>query len=350
MRYVDPIHPHGIGAVSYLFRIGKTEVTNSQYVAFLNAVAAADTYGLYYPSMATNPRGGIIRTGSPGGYSYDVKPPAIVPTVFIEPFAGSTYTYDDKPVVFVNWADAARFANWLHNGQPTGPQDANTTEDGAYTLNGAVRTSALMDIKRNPGARWWLPSEDEWYKAAYHNNDGVTGNYRDYPTGSNGTPNNNRPSGDTGNSANFNRSPAASFPMTDAGAYSTSQSPYGTFDQGGNVYEWNETILPTQPDTSSFPGRGIRGSSWYLDPDDAMHASRWYSAIPVSLEGEIDIGSDRIGFRAATVPEPGCVGLAILVVVALLWYRRGNRCPLRFFPSMLVESALLTSQHRPQVN
>src|SRR5262245_5025257 len=112
------------GSVAYNYRIGTTEVTNAQYAAFLNAVAATDTYGLYNASMESETWGGITRTGSSGSYSYSVKADA------------GSYTYADKPVVYVSWYDSLRFANWLHNGQPSGAQDASTTEDGAYTFSG----------------------------------------------------------------------------------------------------------------------------------------------------------------------------------------------------------------------
>ena len=71
----------------------------------------------------------------------------------------------NKPITFVSWFDAARFCNWLHNGQPSGAQNAATTEDGAYTLNGA--TSGVA-ISKNATAKVWIPSENEWYKAAYY--------------------------------------------------------------------------------------------------------------------------------------------------------------------------------------
>jgi hypothetical protein len=69
-------------------------------------------------------------------------------------------------VDFVSFWNALRFANWLHNGQPRGLQDETTTEDGAYTLTptGIVNNT----ITRNPGAVVFLPSENEWYKAAYY--------------------------------------------------------------------------------------------------------------------------------------------------------------------------------------
>ncbi len=113
----------GYGAVAYNYSIDKYEVTDSQYAVFLNAMAATDTDGLYNANMGNTVYGGVTRSGSsPGSYSYSVKP-----------------GYDNLPVNYVSWGDAARFANWLQNGQPGlgGPavaQDAASTEDGSYAL------------------------------------------------------------------------------------------------------------------------------------------------------------------------------------------------------------------------
>src|SRR5262245_4731571 len=137
------VQPQGtFGAVGYDYRIGTTEVTVGQYTEFLNAVADTDTYGLYKSEMASNGHvAGIARNGAPGGYTYSV--------------IGSP----NKPVTYVPWGHAARFANWLHNGQPTGLQDA-TTEDGAYTLSGGTTNATLNGVSRNPGAVWFIPSAD----------------------------------------------------------------------------------------------------------------------------------------------------------------------------------------------
>ena len=139
------------------------------------------------------------------------------------------------PVIFVSWYDALRFANWLHNGQGSGD-----TETGAYTLDGGTLTpSNGLSITRNAGALWFLTSEDEWYKAAYHQNDGVTANYFDYPTGSDTAPIAEPPAGGS-NSANYEQ---VFDVLTVGGAYTASDSSYGTFDQGGNVWEWNESLI-----------------------------------------------------------------------------------------------------------
>src|SRR5262245_31718927 len=68
------VQSNGIfGRVTSDYRIATTEVTNTQYVAFLNAVAASDPVGLYNTSMGFNSRGGIVRSGSSGSYTYSVK-------------------------------------------------------------------------------------------------------------------------------------------------------------------------------------------------------------------------------------------------------------------------------------
>jgi formylglycine-generating enzyme required for sulfatase activity len=244
--------------------------------------------------MGTETFGGIIRTGLPGSYSYTVKPSAVG-----QGPGGSEYTYADKPVVFVSSFDAIRFVNWLHNGQGSG-----NTEDGAYTLVGGAPIPTNGDsAARNLGARWWLPNDNEWHKAAYF--DSSSGDYCNYPTGDNTIPNNSLPSADTGNSANITDQNGkyatgnANYPMTDAGAYILSASPYGTFDQGGNVWEWNETMQLI----ANRPYRVIRGGSWRLG-FNFLHAAGLGGA-------DSKLAYDHIGFRVATlIPEPSTLLLS----------------------------------------
>jgi formylglycine-generating enzyme required for sulfatase activity len=299
-RYIDSYHPSGVGSVGYSFNIGKTEVTNAQYVEFLNAVADADPYGLYNTNMDSWTGGGIVRSGTSGSYLYAVKAPAL----------SGAYIYDDKPVVYVSAGDALRFANWLHNNQPSGAQDATTTEDGAYTLNGATGQPDVTAVTRNAGARWWLPNEDEWYKAAYHKNDGDTGNYWNYPTSNDLVPSN---AGDSGNSANWYDNGLTTgdvdHPLTNAGSFTLSDSPYGTFDQAGNVSEWNETPF-------SLYSRGIRGGSWYYNAIP-LHASYWG-------QGDSLFEGIELGFRVASIPEPATMWLGALATVVMWLCRKGR--------------------------
>jgi formylglycine-generating enzyme required for sulfatase activity len=308
----DTRYPSGgvssFGGVAYAYNIGKYEVTTGQYTAFLNAVAATDTYGLYSTSMNTvNIYSGcnIRRSGSSGSYTYAVG--TGTPT--------DVANWANRPVNMVSWGDSARFANWMHNGQPTGAQNLSTTEDGSYYLNGATSNAGLMAVTRKANATWAITSEDEWYKAAYHKNDGVTGNYWDYPTGTNAIPNNGNPGGDTGNSATFydgDWTVGSPYWRTNAGAFGQSGSSYGTFDQGGNVWEWNEAVIGSY--------RGLRGGSFYHG-GNVLHASGRDSSHHYNPSLEYD----SVGFRLSEVPEPSTVAMLILGGSVMLSQRQRPR-------------------------
>lgn len=266
-----------LGAVTYTYQIGKFDVTAGQYCQFLNAVARNDIYGLYSPYMAdTSGQGcGIQRTGEPGACSYSVAA-----------------EYANRPVNFVSWGSAARFCNWLTNDQPVGRQGLATTEDGSYFLNGATSINALQVVQRRAGARYVLPDEDEWYKAAYYdpNKPGVPG-YWDYPTRSDATPSSTLdPAGY--NNANFASDDDSAKPancLTLVGQLTSSPGPYGTFDQGGNVWQWTETSI-------YGPCRILRGGS-FKDGNNNLHASNRYGQEPTREDA-------HIGFRIARV-TPG---------------------------------------------
>jgi formylglycine-generating enzyme required for sulfatase activity len=281
------------GSVDYVYRIGKYEITNAQYAEFLNAVAQTDTYGLYNTNMADptceevwDPCGGITRNGGPGDYTYS-----------------ATAGRENMPVNIVSFYDALRFANWLHNGQPTGAQGYETTEDGAYAmiaenyLNGPV-------ITRSADASIFLTSEDEWYKAAYYDASTLVYNLFPFADGFDGAAC-EAPPGTSSHSANCNWSVGD---PTDVGSYAGSASPEGTFDQGGNVWEWNEAII------STTPIRGLRGGSRGSDPLD-LAASLRNNQNPVYEGG-------GIGFRVAMIPEPSTALLLACGLAGLAAARR----------------------------
>ena len=293
----------GYGGVNDPYAIGKYEVTLLQYTAFLNAVAVTDTYNLYNTSMGTDLNiAGISRVNSPGSYIYSVIGDG------------------NRPVTYVSWFDAARFTNWLHNGQTTGLQNAATTEAGAYTLSGT--TSGGLTISKNVGAQYWIPSENEWYKAAYYDpvNAGAdangTANYWLYPTQSDTAPGN--VVGGSANQANyyngvFSVTQSASYSgsqnyLTASGTFSGSASHYGTFDQGGNVWEWNN-------DAVIGSSRGLRGGSWDLTMTGLRSSNRDFYNPSSELYD--------FGFRVATVPEPNTV-VSIIVGLGMLacWRKR----------------------------
>jgi len=272
------IQPGGcFGSVADVYRISKYETTNAQYTEFLNAVAATDTHALYNTNMAGS-FGGITRSGSSGSYSYS-----------------AVTGRQSKPVNFVSFYDTLRFANWLHNGQPMGAQGSGTTEDGSYLM------SLGASVVRESGATVFLPSEDEWFKAAYYNG----ASYFDYPAGTDtGTLCTLLDSGNP-NTANCNN--AVTHP-TDVGFYMSSGSPYGTYDQGGNVDDWNEAIFG--------PHRVTRGGSFESESGELSASARG------SLTPSDEFST--LGFRTGSlVPEPQ-TGLLVMTGLLVLanWRRR----------------------------
>jgi len=286
----------GFGAVDYTYRIARNETTIAQYTAFLNAVATTDPYGLYNTNMASNANiAGISRSGTSGSYTYSV--------------IGS----GDRPITIVSWFDAARFANWLHNGQPTGAQNASTTEDGAYTLNGA--TSGI--ITKNVGATVWIPTDNEWFKAAYYDPTHMSGagGYWLHANQSNSMTSNTVGVAGAANyfDGDYVGSGTSSFPsgnaLTAAGAYGVdSQSYYGINDMAGNVFEWNDAVIGSS--------RGLRGGSWG-SVELYMRSSILNGSVPSNE-------FDGVGFRLASIPEPSSTLLTLLFSTGLLCRRKSN--------------------------
>jgi formylglycine-generating enzyme len=110
----------------------------------------------------------------------------------------------DKPVNYVSWFDAARVSNWLMNGATS----SSSTETGAYTLNGGQTSGTAPAV--NPGATFYVPTEDQWYKAAYYKGGGTNAGYWNYATQSDTAPTavtagitGIGSAGNTGNFANF---------------------------------------------------------------------------------------------------------------------------------------------------
>lgn len=283
----------GLGAVSEQFSIGKYEITVKQYLRFLNAVATRPyllpdhkqeaIVELWHPDMQhthdyVSKQGLIERTGmgtEAQPYLFSEIP---------DPYWG--VRSQDRSIINITWFSAARFVNWLHHGATP---DADT-ESGAYTLNGA-RTG---NFSRSADARWWLPSQNEWYKAAYFDPT-RTGSqpYWNYPTRNDVLPQAVPPPGGP-NSANYNSGQTVAHRITPVGAYSNSKSYYGTFDQAGLLWEWSDTSFADhdgRPTTMN-----LLGGSWSL------------GQINISKYGARDYlpqyQDDDTGFRVATKGSP----------------------------------------------
>ncbi len=302
----------GIGSVGYIYRIAKHEVTNAQYAEFLNAVAVTDPNALYTPEQAVE--GGISRSGISGSYVYTVNA-----------------NMGNKPVNFISFVKAMMFVNWLHNGQPTGAQGPDTVYDGVYTLVDGISET------RNIGATFFVPTENEWYKAAYHQpsiDGGDTDNYWLYPTASNTapTPATASATGDISNPganvANYNNAanwgPGSGTHVTTVGsAGALSESYWGTLDQGGNVIEWNEK--------SANGWRHLRGG------DTASQTLHRWSHNASGVAAPLD-GWQNSGFRLASPVPPSPVvpavsewGVAVaflgLIVLATIVMRQRKHSP-----------------------
>ncbi len=158
----------------------------------------------------------------------------------------------------------------------------------------------------------FLPSENEWYKAAYYNPGNSS--YYQYPTSSNAVPNESGPIA-TPNSANYHNAVGS---QTDVGAYTGTTSPYGAFDMGGNIFQWNEALV-----TDSL--RCLRGGS-FGNTSGALLSSILSNSSPSTESGDF-------GFRVASVagvPEPSSIVLAALGLLGLVawgWRRRKRLGP-----------------------
>lgn len=256
-------NPRPAGAVDYVYRIGKYEISRGM----IESANRLGDLGITLADMS-----------SLGGNG------------------------PDQPATEVSWHEAARFTNWLN--ASTGYIEPYKLVDGGseYWLPEEAGYNPENPI-RNSLARYFLPTVDEWYKAAYY--DPAEAVYYDFATGSDSAPD---PVADGTSPATaiylqpFDSGPAE---VTRAGGL----SPFGTMGQGGNVYEWEESEV-VFPYSDEF--HAVRGGAWWSGDNGISSLSR------EEENGE----HNPIGFRVASVPEPSSSCLAVLGMVGLLMWRR----------------------------
>ncbi len=269
--------PDSAGAVPYVYQIGKYEIS-AQMIDKANAASA--------------------ESGNPLNITQSTLQP-------------------NDPAGSVSWLEAARFVNWLNTS--TGNRTAYKFDsDGNFQVwqPGDVGYDST-NVYRNQLARYFLPSTDEWYKAAYY--DPINEVYYDYPTGSDSPP---TPvaSGTAPGTAVYSLPFATGHAeITMAGGL----SPYGTMAQGGNMWEMEETDRDLINDSSSPARRGRRGGDWIDSANDNSGFMR------SSFRTHIDITSEfgNVTFRVASVPEPSTLVLACMALVGglLVWRVRVPR-------------------------
>lgn len=259
-------NPNPAGAVNYEYRIGKYEISEHM-IEKANTLSAA--------------------AGNPLGIMIDDRGP-------------------DFPATSVTWFEAAQFVNWLNTStgslpaykfNDTGEFELWLPSDQGYDAN---------NLYRNSHAKFFLPSINEWHKAAYY--DTAAGHYWDYPTGSDAVPDGIDIVGDTMfDAVFFDGGGTENLPneVFNVGVF----SPFGTSGQGGNVREFQETAFDRVNNITN-EHRGAGGGSMN-DSSNVMAAFN-------SPEGRAPLAeSPIIGFRvAAVVPEPNAWSVFL---IGMLW-------------------------------
>ena len=217
----------------------------------------------------------------------------------------------NQPVAPFSWYEAAAFVNWLNTSSGKTAAYDLTFSSGSWSMalwsSEQAWTAGGTNLYRNKNAFYFLPSENEWYKAAWYNPAGS--NYFLYPTASSSEP--TRVTGGTNAGTAVYDSVAAVPAIVDSAG---GLSPYGTMSQGGNVGEWTESAFDGSNNSPS-ENRLIRGGSW-LNPGNLLRSSGRGNY-------EATLVDTNFGFRVASVPEPSTYVLVLMGAGALyLWKRR----------------------------
>ena len=245
--WTRPSSPYAVGSVSYVYNIGKHEISRDM-VQKANQLGGL---GISLGDLSFNGGNGVHR-----------------------------------PATSINFLEAARFVNWLNTSAGNHAAYKIDSNDNLQLWTPAEAGYNSGNLLRNDLAKFWVPSSNEWYKAAFGS---PTGAWFDNATGSDLAP--EAVSG--GNLGAIYRQLSPS-DITNAGGLSL----WGTMGQGGNALEWTETAMDGVNDSGS-ENRELRGGGWEFG--DISNSYR-------SGSSPQDAGY-AVGFRVAMVPEPSSLSL-----------------------------------------
>lgn len=287
----------GRGSVGYTYRISKLEITTGQWMEFLNAIAPLQPNPLTWGSPS---HWGARDAAGPSGH-YELNPNI--------PNAGML------PVYGISWREAAMYTNWLCNNKQA---SLAAIANGAYDIStfGENPNGTITDqTTHNPGAKFWIPTLDEWLKAAHYdpnkNGPGQGGWWR-FPYSQDteltyGWPGSGQSSGGSIGP------PPPGFPISwnlPLGAYADQVSPWGLWDTSGGEMEWLEEVY-----IGRF--RFVEGSSAYFDSDPVFRDS-------IDGFGANSVGEPLGGLRVASL-VPGVSPSVVLIVASLGTVMRRRR-------------------------
>jgi formylglycine-generating enzyme required for sulfatase activity len=257
--------PNPAGSVAYTYNLGKHEVSRDM----ITKANAAGSLGITMADMSSFGGNGLL-----------------------------------KPATGISWYEAAKYVNWLNTS--TGGTAAYKFSGSTFQLWSAGDAGYnASNMFRNSLAKYWLPSSNEWYKAAYGNPNGTWNNYA---TGSDSVPT-AVAGGTAANTAVYNNGTDGPADINNAGGLSG----YGTMGQGGNVWEWNETAYDGTNNTAGEI-RDLRGGSWVGS----------LLLLDASYRDVVNPSNENVsfGFRVASVPEPSALSLLAIGLSGLALVRR----------------------------
>lgn len=288
----------GRGGVPYEYRIGRLEITTIQWLQFVNTFS---TQGGSWTNFGRPAHWGaqIDLSYIGPGERYELKPVANAGLL---------------PVGGISWRTAAMYCNWLHNGQSA---QTSSLQSGAYdasTFTTNANGTFNDQLAHDPGARFWIPTLDEWIKAAHYDPNRYgsgQGGWWMYPHGSD-TPLAYGPPGTGQANAGFTQTMAAHWNIP-LGSYASILSPWGLQDAAGAATEWTEEAFSAGLGPSE---RGIEGS-----------ASGWPTSLSSLNDRATRLGSAAPDFRAfeglriaSTVPSPHYA-----LPLGIMWFARRRR-------------------------